>query len=202
MLTCGPIFSVTSWLSTGQIDQIRQPAYSFTDLDPCYFQRATLNPNDYLGSFLKANSTFGEPTFAEAASLLAPPHDYKELGLPSAYWKWSVTQDGFIKSAVGSAIYGPLDEHGSPGGQTGFSPAAETSWWPAVNFTDYKAAVHGSYGRAVHIGAYDRAAGRGFTMSAIAAGHGLGRVSVTNSPPSTVFWLTRETLMGCTDSPP
>ena len=57
-------------------------------------------------SYLLRNaSTSGEPTFAEAAAVLAPPHDYKLLGLPSSYHKWSCTQDGYIKRAT-TAIYG------------------------------------------------------------------------------------------------
>ena len=72
---------------------------------------------------------------------------------------------------------GPLD--GSDSGKSGlniFEPKAVTTWWPEINFTDYKAALHGRYGRAVHLAAFHRGAGRGFTMSAIAAGHGRGTV--------------------------
>ena len=84
--------------------------------------------------------------------MLAPPHDYKMIGKPDAYYKWSVTQDGFIKRAEG-AIYGPLDSSDSTKtGVTIFDPrtALPTGVWPTKvkplhnRFSDYKASLHGS----------------------------------------------------------
>ena len=90
----------------GVLEQIVQPNYTFAD--PCYFKRVTETPVDYLGSFLLRNASVpGEPTYAEAAAVLAPPHDYKLLGVPSSYHKWSCTQDGYIKRAT-KGIYGML----------------------------------------------------------------------------------------------
>ena len=45
-----------------------------------------------------------------------------------------------------------------------------------MNWTDYKSARHGSYSRATHTAAYDRAAHRGFSMSALSAGAGSGSI--------------------------
>lgn len=116
--------------------------------------------------------------------MLAPPHDYKMIGKPDAYYKWSVTQDGFIKRAEG-AIYGPLDSSDSTKtGVTIFDPrtALPTGVWPTKvkplhnRFSDYKASLHGSYGRSVNVAAWDRTSQRGFSMSALAVGHGLGSI--------------------------
>jgi hypothetical protein len=79
----------------GDVSAIHQPSYNFSD--PCYFQRATRQPQDYLGQHLLNKSNFSEPSFVDAAALLTPPHDYKLIGKTDSYFKWSVTQDGFIK---------------------------------------------------------------------------------------------------------
>jgi hypothetical protein len=123
--------------------------------------------------------------------LLAPPHDYKELAVPSSYLKWSVTQDGFIKRAVG-AIYGPLDgSNSSLAGQNIWMPSQHTSWWPQINYTDYKSSLHGMYGRAVHLAAFHSGENRGFTMSAIAAGQGSGTLNPTATDMNLTFVLVR-----------
>jgi hypothetical protein len=158
----------------GRLSAIAQPRYAFAD--PCYFERATTQPDDYLGSWLLRAAAHGEPTFVDAAALLTPPHDYKALALPSAYHKWSVAQDGYVKAAEGR-IYGPTDgSDSSKVGRVVFNPKAHAAWWPAVNFTDYKASLHGRRGRAAHVGAWHRGAGRGFSLSGAVAGAGLGSI--------------------------
>ena len=49
----------------GHVSMIRQLNYTFPD--PCYFQRATLQPHDYLGWHLLNTSAFSESSFADAA---------------------------------------------------------------------------------------------------------------------------------------
>ena len=125
----------------GLVSSLKQIAYNFPD--PCYFKRATLHPEDYLRAWLLNTSKFNEPTFSDAAALLAPVHDYAIVGVPSAYHQWSVTQDGFIKRAE-TAIYGPVDGTDSTkAGVTVFSPKSQCSWWPALNFSDYKSSLYG-----------------------------------------------------------
>ena len=53
----------------GDISKIRQPNYTFSD--PCYFQRATLHPRDYLGEHLLNTSSFAEPSFVDAGKYRA-----------------------------------------------------------------------------------------------------------------------------------
>jgi hypothetical protein len=174
--------------------------YNFTD--PCYFKRATLQPRDYLGEHLLNTSSFSEPSFVDAAALLAPPHDYKRSGKPDAYFKWSVTQDGFIKRAEG-AIFGPLDAADSAkAGLNVFDPRTlllpagkGKGGWPAGavqpgrnRFSDYKAALHGAYGRSVHVAAWDRATQQGFSVSALATGRGLGSI-VPNPAEHNLTWV-------------
>ena len=48
----------------GEVSNIRQPDYNFSD--PCYFERATLHPHDYLGEHLLNTSSFAEPSFVDA----------------------------------------------------------------------------------------------------------------------------------------
>jgi hypothetical protein len=173
----------------GRLGAIAAPRYIFAD--PCYFQRASAQPGDYLGSWLlRAAAVPGEPTFVDAAALLAPPHDYKALALPSAYHKWSVTQDGYVKAADGR-IYGPTDgADSSKVGRVVFDPKAHAAWWPAVNFTDYKASLYGRRGRAAHVGAWHSGAGRGFSLSCTAAGAGLGSIDpAVAAGESATEWL-------------
>ena len=149
----------------GALKKLVQPSYTFAD--PCYFERATETPADYLGypptthrqrkpvcwggvlyilhlavspvahphntpfipfhpgirSYLLRNASMvGEPTFAEAAAVLTPAHDYKLLGVPSSFHKWSCTQDGYIKQATQS-IYG---QNFWPRGMASIRPVAST----------------------------------------------------------------------------
>ena len=80
---------------------------------------------------------------------------------------------------------GPLDSSDSATvGVTVFDPRVllPAGVWPAVvqrshnRFSDYKAALYGAYGRSVHVAAWDRATQKGFSVSALAVGHGMGSI--------------------------
>ena len=53
----------------GEVSSIRQPDYNFSD--PCYFERATRHPHDYLGEHLLNTSSFAEPSFVDAGECSA-----------------------------------------------------------------------------------------------------------------------------------
>ena len=109
---------------------------------------------------------------AVSAAYLAPTHDYALTGALQSHTKFSVAQDG--KVWLGNfSIFSPTDQGanvtgGKEPGVLLFDPQDHLSWWPpGGHFSEYKTSLLGRYTRAVTLAAWDVAAQRGFSLTAV-----------------------------------
>lgn len=155
----------------GNVSSTRRPRYNLTDIDAQYFVNAAGDPLDFVRREMEAASPWGETTFAAAASLLPPSHDYGIVGGVDSHTKFSVAQDGRVRLANYS-IYSPTQvgnvTEGREIGVLLFDPREHVSWWPSHNFSDYKTSLLGRYTRSVVLAAWDQEAQKGFSLEVVA----------------------------------
>lgn len=153
----------------GSASKLDQPRYDFDSYDKNYFFNVQNNPKDVVGAAMRNASRHGdEPSFEDSLPWLAPQHDYSLLSRPTPLLKFVVTPYGTIKMADQ-----PVYEPGFPAtdlgtGQVVFDPRQWTTYWPAVNYTDYKSALVGRASQVVSVQCWDDSSQKGFTQVAVA----------------------------------
>jgi hypothetical protein len=156
----------------GRISALLRPKLDPRLSSSNYYAQAVADPRDALSSAMENESVFAETTFSAAAAYLPPTHDYGLVGNPQSHTKFSIAQDGKIHLANFS-IFSPIDQgpNVTGGKQPGvllFNPQNYLSWWPPTGiFSDYKTSILGRYTRAVALAAWDSAAQRGFSLTAV-----------------------------------
>lgn len=154
----------------GTTTTVRRPRYNLTAVDPTYFADAAGDPHDFVRRGMEQMSRFNETTFASAASLLPPTHDYAIVGNVASHTKFSIAQDGRVRLANYS-IYSPTQvgnvTEGKEAGVLLFDPRLYVDWWPTTNFSEYKTSLINRYSRAIVVAAWDTTARRGFSFEAV-----------------------------------